>query len=90
MMIHPEQSHDLRGAHGVVMSVESNKLSPWLMVASILSALACSISIWALILAQQSERESRMLEYYVLEMDSKLIASGVKKPEEAVSKRLER
>lgn len=90
MMIHPEQSHDLRGAHGVVMSVESTKLLPWLMTTAILAALAIAFGVCALIIAQRSERESRMLQYYVLEMDAKLIASGIKKPDEAASKRLEK
>jgi hypothetical protein len=31
-----------------------------------------------------------MLEYYVLEMDAKLIAAGVKKPEESVAKQQEK
>lgn len=39
--------------------------------------------------SEKAERESRMLQYYVLEMDAKLIAAGIKKPEEAVSKQLE-
>jgi len=29
-----------------------------------------------------------MLQYYVLEMDAKLIAAGVKKPEDAVANQL--
>jgi hypothetical protein len=87
--LHPEHSPDLSGAHGVVMTVESNKLIPWLMTTAILAALAIAFAACALIVAQRSERESRMLQYYVLEMDAKLIAAGVKKPEDAVSKRLE-
>lgn len=76
-MIHPEQSHDLRGAHGVVMSVESNKLVPWLMTTAVLAALAIAFAVCALIIAQRSERESRMLQYYTLEVDGKLMKSGI-------------
>jgi hypothetical protein len=38
--------------------------------------------------ANDAEREARMLQYYVLEMDAKLIAAGVKKPEDAVANKL--
>lgn len=39
--------------------------------------------------SSKAEREARMLQYYVLEMDAKLIAAGVKKPEEAIAKQQE-
>lgn len=80
----------LNGAHGVVLTVESNKLLPWLMATAMLAAFACAFAVSAHVMAQRSEREARMLQYYVLEMDAKLIAAGMKKPDEAVSKRLEK
>lgn len=40
--------------------------------------------------AQKAERESRMQQYYLLEMDAKLIAAGVKKPEEAIARQQEK
>jgi hypothetical protein len=39
-------------------------------------------------LSERAEREARMLQYYVLEMDAKLIAAGFKTDEESVAKRL--
>lgn len=45
-------------------------------------------AFWSISEAQKSEREARMLQYYVLEMDAKLIAAGVKKPEDAVANKL--
>lgn len=57
---------------------------------TLVAGLAIAIACWAVFQASLSERETRMLEYYVLEMDAKLIAAGIKKPEEAVSKRLEK
>lgn len=35
-----------------------------------------------------AEREARLLQYYVLEMDAKLISSGVKKPDDSVASKL--
>lgn len=57
---------------------------------TLVAGLAIAFGCWAIFQASIAERETRMLEYYVLEMDAKLIAAGVKKPEEAVSKRLEK
>jgi len=78
--------------------VNSNKVSitergATLLVVAILSVItgiALIRSDSAADKAEKAERESRMLQYYVLEMDAKLIAAGVKTPEEAVSKRLEK
>jgi hypothetical protein len=72
-----------------VVQIETGRLVPWLMFCSVLAGLAVGIGVLALSLGQKSEREARMLQYYVLEMDAKLIAAGVKKPDEAVSKQLE-
>jgi hypothetical protein len=36
----------------------------------------------------RAEREARMLQYYVLEMDAKLIAAGFKTDAESIAKRL--
>jgi hypothetical protein len=38
--------------------------------------------------AARAEREARMLQYYVLEMDAKMIAAGYKTDAESVAKRL--
>lgn len=51
-----------------------------------LAAIVCAC--WSFYQTSIAERESRMLEYYVLEMDAKLIKAGVEKPEDSVSKRL--
>jgi hypothetical protein len=57
---------------------------------TLIAGLAIAIALWAIFQASISERETRMLEYYVLEMDAKLIAAGIKKPEESVAKQQER
>lgn len=90
MNAHNEHSPDLSGAQGVVVQFETNKLLPWLMTCCILAGFSCALAVFALINAQRAEREARMLQYYTLEMDSKLIAAGIKKPDDAVSKHLEK
>jgi len=66
------------GQHGAsVVQVESAKLVPLLLVLSILCGLAIAVSLFTMWQAQKSERETRMLEYYVLELDGKMMAQGV-------------
>jgi hypothetical protein len=60
------------------------------VLAIVLAATSIVVAFWAIFQAVLAEREARMLQYYVLEMDAKLIAAGVKKPEDAVAKKLER
>jgi hypothetical protein len=35
-----------------------------------------------------AERETRMLEYYLLELDAKFIGAGLKKPDDSIAKHL--
>jgi len=62
-----------------------------IILISALLAVLCGISLVrseaARDAAQKAERESRMQQYYLLEMDAKLIAAGIKKPDEAIAKR---
>lgn len=36
-----------------------------------------------------SERETRMLEYYLLELDAKVISAGLKDPKDGIAKKIE-
>lgn len=54
----------------------------------VLMALSIAVNVILYFQFAQSEREARMLEYYVLEMDAKLIAAGFKTDAESVAKRL--
>lgn len=58
------------------------------IVLGIVSGLALGISIFCIWSASQSERETRMLEYYLLELDAKVIAAGIKKPEDSIAEKL--
>lgn len=53
-----------------------------------LVALNLLATIWMLSQWKIAERETRLLEYYLLELDAKVIASGIKKPEDAIAKHL--
>ncbi len=75
-----------RGAS--IVQIESGKLVPLIIVLALVAGAGIAVSVAALSYAGVAERESRMLQYYVLEMDAKLIAAGVKKPEESVASKL--
>jgi hypothetical protein len=53
-----------------------------------LAAVAIVLAVAAGVMAYWAEREARMLQYYVLEMDAKLISHGIKPPEDSVAKQL--
>lgn len=69
-----------------------SKVAAWAIAVIIGSAILIGagivLMVWLISANSRAERESRMLQYYVLEMDAKLIAAGVKKPEEAVADKL--
>lgn len=70
-----------------------SKVTAWVIAVivgnSVLMGAGIVLAIWMTVSYRETEREVRMQQYYLLEMDAKLIAAGVKKPEEAVSKKLE-
>jgi hypothetical protein len=82
---HHEHSPNLRGAQGVVYSPESSKIVPWLVVTAIVSGSAIGLSIYAIATSRNSDRETRMLEYYVMELDGKAMRAGIIRPEESWS-----
>lgn len=73
-----------------VHNIEHSRLLPWIMSCCILAGFSCALGVFAIVESQRADREARMLQYYVLEMDAKLIAAGVKKPEEAVAHKPEK
>ena len=89
LQLHPENDRSIHAAeHANVNRVEiSEKTLSVLGLA--LAAAAIVTAFWAIHEAGIAEREARMYEYYTLEMDAKLIAAGVKKPDEAIAKRKE-
>lgn len=90
MNLHPERSPDSSihaGEHANVNRVEISERT--------LSIFGLAMASAALVMAgvawyqtSIAERETRMLQYYLLELDAKFIAAGLKKPDEAISGQL--
>jgi hypothetical protein len=59
-------------------------------VISILVALNCLATIAMFLEWRIAERETRMQEYYLLELDAKFIAAGLKKPQESIAKEMQK
>jgi hypothetical protein len=59
----------------------------WLLV-----AMAVGVNLVATVAMytekRTAEREARMLEYYLLELDAKFIGAGLKKPDDAIARKL--
>lgn len=60
------------------------------IIAVLFSGVSFALALDARLDAQRAERETRMLEYYVLEVDAKLIAAGVKTDAESIAGKLKR
>lgn len=81
-----DASVDHRSAQ--VVQIESSKVLPIIVILALLSGVAIALAMLAWARASDSERETRMLEYYLLELDAKAIAAGIKRPEEAIANKL--
>lgn len=66
------------------------KIAAWLigLIVSLGALVGAGVvmAVWMTTEYQQSERESRMVEYYIHELDGKLIAAGFIKPSQAFDK----
>lgn len=87
--IHPEHSADesIHAGDSAVVNktvVRGNDRTVS-VVAITLSVAALVCAGWSIHESMLSEREARMLEYYVLELDAKFISAGLKKPEDAIA-----
>lgn len=89
-----EHGGDVTGEHGGAAARAtggsvSMQISPWLMpiivVIAILAGIAIGFTAFAFNSAEKAEREARMLEYYVMELDGKLMAAGVIESKESFS-----
>lgn len=68
-----------------VVQIESAKILPIMVLLTLLIGVAIGLTVYAFTAANQSERETRMLEYYVMELDGKLMNEGIIKPERSWS-----
>jgi hypothetical protein len=70
----------------VAKAIINENTKQWFI--GVLMALSIAANVLLYFQFANAERETRMLEYYVLEMDAKLIAAGFKTDAESVAKRL--
>ena len=70
------------GRNNQSIIVDTGKHLAVVALCSALCGIAGALSIWAAYQANRSERESRMLQNYVVELDAKLIHAGFIEPKE--------
>lgn len=76
-MLSQYASPNVREQSASVVQIETSKLMPMLIVLAILCGAAIGLTVFAFSAARDADREARMLEYYVMELDGKLMAAGV-------------
>lgn len=60
-----------------VIQIENGKQTNTIVICAVLCTIGCLGAIWALYQSAVAERETRMVEYYVMELDGKLMAGGL-------------
>ncbi len=75
-----EANNDNRSAQ--VIQIDSGKHLSVVAICSALCGLSAALSMWAANEARIAEREARMLQNYVVELDAKLIHAGFIEPKE--------
>lgn len=73
------------GQSASVVQIESSKLVPLIIILAILCGVAMGLTAFSFSAARNADREARMLEYYVLELDGKLMSAGVIESKESYS-----
>ncbi len=63
-----------------VIQIESTKIVPILVLLTLLIGLSIGLTMFAFSAARNADRETRLLEYYVMELDGKLMNQGVIDP----------
>ncbi len=78
--------HETRhGSPSASVSISGERLVPLVIVLAILCGVSIGLTAFAFTAAGNAERESRMLEYYILELDGKLMSAGVIESKESFS-----
>ncbi len=73
-----------------VIQIESSKVLPIIVILAVIAGGAIALAIQAKSKAEAAAMETRMLEYYLLELDAKAISAGIKKPEESIANKLKK
>ncbi len=72
------QSNEGRANQSII--IDTGKHLAVVAVCSAICGFAGALSLWAAYTASKAERETRMLQYYVNEVDGKLIHAGFIEP----------
>lgn len=75
--MHPENSPNFQGAHGVIMMTETSKLLPWLMLCCVLSALALAFSLFAAASAWWSAKEAKQVQVQLMYQNAIMLREGM-------------
>ena len=78
----PSKQHYSPSA-SIVFSGE--KLVPLVIVLALLCGASLGLTAFAFSAARNADRESRLLEYYVMELDGKLMRAGLLDPKDSYS-----
>lgn len=73
-----------------VVFFDSNKLFSSILVLALACGISIGLAVFAYSTAKNAEMETRMLEYYLLELDGKVIEAGIKKPEDSIASKLKK
>lgn len=84
---HDYGNTDIRNTVNSVAKVEISERT-LSIIAFGLSVASLAFSMFVFAEWKVAERESRMLQYYLLELDAKFIAGGLKKPEDSIANKL--
>jgi len=64
-----------------------DKSKAWIL--AVLITVNCIATVLMFVEWRMAEREARMLEYYLLELDAKFIGAGLKKPDDSIARKLQ-
>lgn len=84
------KSIEVTGDHSprASVSISGERLVPLVIVLAIMCGMSIGLTAFAFNAATKAETESRMLEYYLLELDAKFINAGLKDPAESIANKL--
>jgi hypothetical protein len=70
-----------------VIQIDNGKALNVVAVCAAFCGLCLGVSMWSAYTARDAKTESRLAQYYLLELDAKMISAGVKPESESVAKR---
>jgi hypothetical protein len=71
-----------------VIQIDNGKALNVVAICAAFCGLCLGVSIWAAYTARDAATEARLSQYYLLELDAKMVNAGINPKEESVGKRL--